>query len=234
MAQQTNLEKIKFLIAHAKQDINLCAVAYRIIEKASAEEQPILLEAFIRGYRYTRTDRSLKEEIPVVFSDEIKTAYLRRYQRIVDGHLEEFLNAGYGKEEFYTELVHYIIHDKNLLDDGARAFAIFDCCIDKRLPYADVDLTSGVKMEKDEYSMYVEQLEDNIERVTYILNANLQQKTEQASLVLEELDKCDDVKKKTVLLATVFERYEVEAMRIAHLRAMLSANPSLIDSFPDD
>ena len=70
--------------------------------------------------------------------------------------------------------------------------------------------------------MYVEKLEDNIDRVTYILNANLQQRTERASLILEELDKCDDIKEKTVLLATVFNRYEAEAMRYALLRAKLS------------
>ena len=232
MAQQTNMEKIKFLIEHAKQDINLCVVAFQIIEKASEEEKTFLLEAFIHGYRYTRTDESL--EIPIVFSDEMEKAYLRRYQRIVDGHLEEFLNAGYSKEDFYRELVSYIINDKNLLDDGARAFAIFDCCIDKRLPYADVDLTSGIRMENDEYSMYVEQLEENIERVTYILNANLQQKTERASLILEELEKCNDVKEKTVLLATVFNRYEAEAIRNVLLRAKRSADPTLMDLLSDD
>lgn len=220
MSQQTNLEKINFLVAHAKASINLCVVAFQIIEKASVEEQPILLEAFIRGFRYTLSDESL--EIPTVFSDEMKMAYLRRYQRIVDGHLEEFLNAGYGKEEFYMELIRYIINDKNLLDDGARAFAIFDCCIDRRLPYADVDLTSGIRMENEEYATYIEQLKDSIERVTYILNADLQQKTERASLILGELDKCDDIKEKTVLLATVFNRYEAEAIRKELLKAKLS------------
>ena len=55
--------------------------------------------------------------------------------------------------------------DKNLLDDGARAFAIFDCCIDKRLPYACVDLTSGLRMENEEYASCVEQLVEDIDRV---------------------------------------------------------------------
>ena len=233
MAQQTNLEKLHFLVSHAKADINLCVAGYQIISKAGEEEQPELMEAFIRGYKNTRTDGSL--DIPVVFSDENEQAYMRRYQRIVDGHLEEMLNAGYSKEEFYEELTKYILTDKNLLDDGARAFAIFDCCIDKRLPYAHVDLTSGIKMENDEYAMYVKRLEGGIDKINFILGANLQQKTERASLLLKEIEKYDDFRMKTVLLATILNRYDADAIRKALLQMRLaSANPNLANLLSDD
>lgn len=232
MAQQTNLEKINFLVSHAKANLNLCVVAYQIIEKTSIEDRPALMETFIRGFKNTRTDESI--EIPEVFNEETEHAYTRRYQRIVDGHLEEFLNAGFSKEDFYAELTNYIMTDKNLLDDGARAFAIFDCCIDKRLPYACVDLTSGLRMENEEYASCVEQLVEDIDRVNYILNANLQQKTERASLLLRELDSCDDFKKKTVLMATILNRYDVDAVRKALLRIKLSSNPTLADLLSDD
>lgn len=229
MVQQTNLEKINFLVSHAKANLNLCVAAYRIIEKTSIEERPILMETFIRGYKNTRTDESL--EIPEIFNKETEHTYFRRYQRIVDGHLEEFLNAGYSKEEFYAELTNYIMTDRNLLDDGARAFAIFDCCIDKRLPYACVDLTSGVKMENEEYAAYVDRLGDDIDRINYILNANLQQKTEKASLILRELEACDDFKKRTVMLATILNNYEADAFRKA---LKLSLYPTLTDFLSDD
>lgn len=58
MAQQTNLEKLHFLLSHAKPDINLCVAGYQIISKVGEEEQPELMEAFIRGYRNTKTDGS--------------------------------------------------------------------------------------------------------------------------------------------------------------------------------
>lgn len=227
MAQQANLEKINFLVSHAKANLNLCVAAYQIIEKTSIENRPMLMEVFIRGFKNTRTDESI--EIPEVFNEETAHAYTRRYQRIVDGHLEEFLNAGFSKDEFYTELTNYIMTDRNLLDDGARAFAIFDCCIDKRLPYACVDLTSGLQMKNEEYAECVEQLTDDIDRVNYILNANLQQKTERASLLLRELDSCEDFRKKTVLLATVLNCYEADAFRKALLQIKLSSDPALAD-----
>ena len=232
MAQQTNFEKINFLVSHARANLNLCVAAYQIIEKTSIEDRPTLMETFIRGFKNTRTDESI--EIPEVFNEETEHAYTRRYQRIVDGHLEEFLNAGFSKEDFYAELTNYIMTDKNLLDDGARAFAIFDCCIDKRLPYACVDLTSGMRMENEEYAACIEQLVEDIDRVNYILNANLQQKTERASLLLRELDYCDDFKKKTVLMATILNRYDADAIRKALLQIKLSTNPTLADLLSDD
>lgn len=232
MAQQTNFEKINFLVSHARANLNLCVAAYQIIEKTSIEDRPTLMETFIRGFKNTRTDESI--EIPEVFNEETEHAYTRRYQRIVDGHLEEFLNAGFSKEDFYAELTNYIMTDKNLLDDGARAFAIFDCCIDKRLPYACVDLTSGMRMENKEYAACIEQLVEDIDRVNYILNANLQQKTERASLLLRELDSCDDFKKKTVLMATILNRYDADAIRKALLQIKLSTNPTLADLLSDD
>jgi len=232
MAQQTNFEKINFLVSHARANLNLCVAAYQIIEKTSIEDRPTLMETFIRGFKNTRTDESI--EIPEVFNEETEHAYTRRYQRIVDGHLEEFLNAGFSKEDFYAELTNYIMTDKNLLDDGARAFAIFDCCIDKRLPYACVDLTSGMRMENEEYAACIEQLVEDIDRVNYILNANLQQKTERASLLLRELDSCDDFKKKTVLMATILNRYDADAIRKALLQIKLSTNPTLADLLSDD
>ena len=232
MAQQTDFEKINFLVSHARANLNLCVAAYQIIEKTSIEDRPTLMETFIRGFKNTRTDESI--EIPEVFNEETEHAYTRRYQRIVDGHLEEFLNAGFSKEDFYAELTNYIMTDKNLLDDGARAFAIFDCCIDKRLPYACVDLTSGMRMENEEYAACIEQLVEDIDRVNYILNANLQQKTERASLLLRELDSCDDFKKKTVLMATILNRYDADAIRKALLQIKLSTNPTLADLLSDD
>ena len=124
--------------------------------------------------------------------------------------------------------------DKNLLDDGARAFAIFDCCIDKRLPYACVDLTSGLQMENEEFAKYIEQLGDVIDRINYILGANLQQKTERASLLLREIDTCESYKERTVLLATILNRYESDALRKALLQIKLSSDPDFADLLSDD
>ena len=88
--EKTELEKLDFMISHAKADINLCAVAYRILVTVDKNDQSRLMEHFIKGFKETSTDGAV--DVPVVISDEQKEYLTKRYQRIVDGHLEEFFN----------------------------------------------------------------------------------------------------------------------------------------------
>ena len=166
MSKTNNLEKIQFLCEHARSDANLCAAAYQLISKAPHEEQAVLLERFIRCYHQNKNENTIV--IPQLFDEKLKTIYMHRYQTIVDGHLEELLNLGMSKKDFYEELVNYILTDRNLLDDAARAIAIYDCCIDRRLPYAQVDLNAGMKLENKEFAECVKMLgEESLDKVIH-------------------------------------------------------------------
>lgn len=229
---KNELEKLDFMIAHAKADINLCAVVYKLLEGMELDDQASLFEHFVKGFREISTDGNL--DIPEIITDDKKEYLMRKYQRIVDGHLEEFLNTRpiLTKKDFYKELINYIMNDRNLGEDGAREFAIFDCCIDKRLPYAEVDLESGIRMDNQEYRECVEAIDgDTMDRIKYILSANLEQKTERASLLIREIDKCSDEKTKTILLATILNRYEADAFKTAALAGRI--RPSLADLLSD-
>ena len=37
MANKTNMEKLKVIVAHAKKDVNLCAVAYQMLRRVILE-----------------------------------------------------------------------------------------------------------------------------------------------------------------------------------------------------
>lgn len=227
---KTELEKLDFMISHAKADINLCAVAYRILTTVDKSDQARLMEHFIKGFKETSTDGSV--DVPVVISDEQKEYLTKRYQRIVDGHLEEFFNARplLTKDEFYEELTNYIMNDRNLREDGAREFAIFNCCIDKRLPYAAVDLEAGVRMDNEEYKERLDLIgEDILDNIKYILNANLEQKTERASLLLKEIDEITDERQRAVLFSTILNIYENKAIRNARLASRLGSLGSLAE-----
>lgn len=214
MIKTNNMAKIEFLCEHARSDVNLCVAAYQLISKSPQEEQAVLLERFIRCYRQNSNGDTL--DIPQMFDEKLKTLYMRKYQTIVDGQLERLLNLGLSKKNFYEELVNYILTDKNLLDDAARAIAIYDCCIDRRLPYAQVDLNAGMKFEDEEFYECLKALgDDSLDKVIFILNADLQQKSERASLLLQELDSFDNPKLKTVLFCAIMDAIEGNAIRKA-------------------
>lgn len=77
-----NEEKIKELCSSASADINLCRVAYTVIDNAPEEEKATLLEAFIIGYRNTPTNHSL--DLPCFMDDKKKDLMLKKYGRQVD------------------------------------------------------------------------------------------------------------------------------------------------------
>lgn len=72
-----NEEKIKELCSSASADINLCRVAYTVIDNAPEEEKATLLEAFIIGYRNTPTNHSL--DLPCFMDDKKKDLMLKKY-----------------------------------------------------------------------------------------------------------------------------------------------------------
>lgn len=233
---KVELEKMEFMVSHAKADINLCAVVYRMLCGVDSEEQAELLARFIKGYQETATDGSV--DVPIVISDEQERYLTRKYQRMVDGHLEELINTRpiLSKQEFYEKLTDYIMNNQSLRDNGAREFAIYDCCIDKRLPYAPIDLESGLRMENDEYKECIEAIGDEaMERVKYIMNANLEQKTERASLLLREFDSIKDKKMQTVLFATILTIHENNVLRAAARAALArKLDSSLSDLLGDE
>lgn len=161
MKQLTYLDKINILAVHAKKNINLCAAAYQIIEKASKEEQPVLMEAFIRGYKRSRLSGII--DIPIVFENATRMAYQKKYQAIIDDFIDSLFIRWLDKENFYIELTNYIMTDSQLMDDGARAFAIFYCCIDRHFPYSYCNLTLGGEDLEDSLTLW-DRMNDDISR----------------------------------------------------------------------
>ena len=54
-----NQQKIRELCKRAEADVNLCRIAYSLIENAPKEEQGELLETFLLCYRFTPSDCTL-------------------------------------------------------------------------------------------------------------------------------------------------------------------------------
>lgn len=97
-----NEEKIKELCSSASADINLCRVAYTVIDNAPEEEKATLLEAFIIGYRNTPTNHSL--DLPCFMDDKKKDLMLKKYGRQVDKRMMALQNMELPEKDFYDKL----------------------------------------------------------------------------------------------------------------------------------
>lgn len=213
-------EKMNYLISNADADVNLAAVCFQLIKVAPVDEQPKLLEVFFVGYKYTTTTGEL--ELPITISDEEQRKYMMRYGNLVDTRVEELQKQNLSEKDFYAQLWAFICESPALPNEKARIIALFDCAIDKRLPYFKLDRDRVLSMENEEYQDICTQIgDDAFAKLEFILNGDFDQKTEQASLVIQMMDKMQDYTQRCVFLTRIISHYKRELLR---MRLKMTAN----------
>ena len=213
-------EKLEVIISHAKADVNLCAAALSLIMDAPIEEQVNLAESFFKGFKTvpTKADFELSQ---IISKDEEKKLMLR-YGPIVDAYLEELLEQSLPNKAFYSELWDYITTSEALPTTQARIIALFDCAIDKRIPYVHIDRAKALKMNQATFQECNNKIgNEKFQTLEYILNSKWEQKTEEASLVVKMLDDLEDFNLRTVFMTRIIAHFQVELHRL-HLRDMFS------------
>lgn len=215
-------EKMNYLISNAVANVNLVAVCYQLIKTAPVDEQPELLEYFFVGYKSIPTTEELK--LPKTISGEDERKYMLHYGKLVDIHMEELQKQNLFEKDFYSQLWAFIFESPVFPNEKARIIALFDCAIDKRLPYFKLDRDRALSMENEEYRKICAQIGDDMfAKLGFILNANFDQKTEQASLVVQMMDKMPDYIQRCVFLTRVIAHYKNEILRLLQLKISMDA-----------
>lgn len=213
MAEKTNREKLQFIVSHAKADANLCAVAYQIIKGSSPDERASILEEFVKGFRGTPTDGSMK--LPTVITKAEERGLMERYGNYVDQKIEELIEDNLEEHEFYEKLATFIVSDSMLQDGTAGAIAIFDCVIDKRFPYHRVDVSKALTMDHERYLEIIKTIgDDKLEQLDSALNYDFNQKTERASVVLSLIGARENYEERVVMMSRVLAHFEREIMKM--------------------
>lgn len=208
-----NEEKIKELCSSASADINLCRVAYTVIDNAPEEEKPKLLEAFIIGYRNTPTNHSL--DLPRFMDDKKKDLMLKKYGRQVDKRMMALQDMELPEKDFYERLWRYLSTTPFLPTFEARVVGLYNCVIDKRLPYYAINRGAALSMDQEDFESLIASIgEKNLGRMEFILNTDFDQKTEQASLIVAMMDSLKTFEERTVFLARVIAHFKAELHRM--------------------
>ena len=199
----SNEEKIHDLCSSAAKDINLCRVAYSVIDDAPEEEKPALFEAFAIGYKTTPSDQSLK--LPRFIDTAQKKQLLRKYGHQVDRMALQELSLS--ERDYYDQLWKYISALPTL---KACVVALYDCVIDVHLPYFSLDRGAALSMDQDKYEALIASIgPKNLCRMKFILNSSgFTQKTEQASLVAAMMDQLKSFEERAVFLAQVISHFK--------------------------
>ena len=213
MADKTNREKLRVIISHAQTDVNLCAVAYKMMKACDSEERSQAFEEFIKSVRRDESDGSMK--LPVVITKREEANLMSRYGSYVDQKLEQLLKENLEESQFYVKLTDFIFNDEMLQDGKAGSIAIFDCVIDKRLPYHKLDTTNAITMDNDQFAEVMKSIGDEaLEAIDSAMSYNFEQKTERAGVVLALIESQERREERVIMLIRAFSHYEKQILQL--------------------
>lgn len=212
MVDKTNREKLRVIISHAQTDVNLCAVAYKMMKECDSEERAEIFEEFIKSVRRDESDGSMK--LPVVITKREEANLMSRYGSYVDQELEQFLKDNLEESDFYAKLADFIFNDEMLQDGKVGSIAIFDCVIDKRLPYHKLDTTGAITMDNERFSEVMKSIgNEELETIDSTMSHDFDQKTERAGVVLSLIESRENREERVAMLIRAFSYYEKQILQ---------------------
>lgn len=130
--------------------------------------------------------------------------YVDLYENLMKGFVKRLSFKNLDERKFYENIFHFIqdegIVDKKEIDRCYAWLFVWRCT---EIPYFWLDKTKIISMENDEYAQYTEELDDDINKLAFIMNHDFEQRTERSSMVLSVIDKYEDPKQRAVLLSKV-------------------------------
>lgn len=176
--------EVDTILALADADrINTAYALLKVIEKATPADQPDLLQHLAE--HYDAADSSKEIKIESFISENDRDLLKKRYGKLVDQMLQMILDDKPDVALFYKQLCE-LLHNQLLRDERARAFALYWLLIDKRMPY--FQLTQGLRMSSEDFTALGKKLRVEMSRIRFILASSFEQRSEEADLLLKELD----------------------------------------------
>lgn len=194
--------------------IDCCLFLYESMEENTIEIQVDCFQTFCDNYRIITSNRTQKiqRKIKQRDLDILTDTYGKYVDELLGSALKKAYSGGFSKIEFYDILWRSIINSGIVTKKEEFAFCIYYIVIDKKIPY--YFLESGLKMENEEFSNYMDQCQLAISKVRFILNNNFSQKTEEASLLLKELQGLNTFEEQVVVMATIISTLREEQRRL--------------------
>lgn len=204
-----NYKKIVYIMERTERNANLCAVCYKLISDAPENERGNLLQLFFDNYENEPDEKTLVLPTAIEEDDEYETVkhLLAPVTKAVNALLERKLP----ENEFYEQLWAYISASEDLRNDMERICSLIVINLSDYIPYFPISEDDMVSMEQNEYVESMEILKTNIKRMDRLIRCDFSQKTQQASLLLRELEQIPDFRLRTVYLSQLMVRYRAKS-----------------------
>ena len=176
-------QMVKLLSTADGPKFSICSQLYRLILSADSIEMPSLFEKAINLYEDIDSDKTV--QIDVSPYEDQKEILKNKYGDIVNSFIEFFVAQQETSKAFYENIWESIQNNVFFPTEASKVFAFYYVIIDRRVPY--FELEQGYKMSNEAYKKLRKKYATTLKKVRYIYNAEFDQRTERASLLLNEL-----------------------------------------------
>lgn len=199
---------------------DLCFELYSMLEKETKEGVFEYFQLICEKLEDIDSDKSRK--IDAYFTEGEIDGFRSLYGKYVDVSINsvrcKVVSQKLQIKDFYRLLWQLVFENSILTSEKEKAFGLLWILADAGIPYRDIG--TPLSMEDDEYKSIVDDNKESVKRIQYILSIPLKQRTEVASLILNELEG-KDYKVQSVLLSRALFVYSRNQMK--HLKKILSA-----------
>lgn len=203
----------EFLKSATGEGINICYYVVNSIKDYSFEEQVEKVKDFCELYGTIESEKSFA--VDKAISEKKYDDLKNQYGRYVDNLLNTVLNKAYlsewSEEKFYTSLWKSLTNGGVLETIDEWAFGLYYVVIDRKIPY--FKLIPGQKMEQKRYEAIIEENKEVIKKIKYTLSFPFEEKTEEASIILDALEAISEKDTRIVLLSIVISSLRKERDR---------------------
>lgn len=197
----TNEEKLTTILKKSGIIKNIMYEAVEVIEQADSNERVKLLQfIFEKVFRLKidetdEVDEFISDETTTLFFDnELNDAVISNYSALLTKAIKE----GMKSEQFYSHL-YQIIFSSFLLDERyKKAIALTLIVSRKEMPYREIVLSGKPAIET--FESFNERYPNFTEQVDFILNLNLDYKTDYSFALMGELNKIEEENDKIIAL----------------------------------
>jgi len=186
-------------------DVNVAYATLRVLEDVPDATRPDVLRHLIDHW----DSRSSSDEVrlPRIISSSDFDELRERYGQFVDSALQMMVRDNPSIETFYREL-DALVHNPILKDEKARAFSLYWILIDRRIPY--FQLEKGMRLSDEDWADLSAKLQTQRAKIRFILAGRFSQRSEEADLILRELDTLERVEQVRLLGYLLWELRETD------------------------
>ena len=203
---------------YSGNSFNISTDVYIFIAVAPFEEQANLFKVACKCFAVDDSDYTLVVEDSGVTEEkknELKSDCGETVNALLKNYLNKAVSKSISEEDFYSGLWHNIVNNSLFQKEEEKWFATYYILIDSRIPFFEVQ--KGLEMSNEGFGALIEECKKDIQKIKFIMSYEFEQKTMEASNILDVILAQDTYEKKTILISIVLSELRKQKDKLLEL-----------------